>query len=125
MLRWAELRAEAGQSDHRGQLGPAKSIWVGDGGTGGWSGRPGGSGLLLLLLSGGGVKAPIEAGLQVSPPNDQRGPWGWADTRCAAQVRLEHTLRVPVATFHTIRSGIRAAAGRGENRAGEGPGVAG
>ena len=26
----------------------------------------------------------------MSPPNDQRGPWGWADTRCAAQVRLEH-----------------------------------
>ena len=66
MLRWAELRAEAGQSDHRGQLGPAKSIWVGDGGTGGWPGRPGGSGLLLLLLSGGGVKAPIEAGLQAN-----------------------------------------------------------
>ena len=66
MLRWAELRAEAGQSDHRGQLGPAKSIWVGDGDTGGWPGRPGGSGLLLLLLSGGGVKAPIEAGLQAN-----------------------------------------------------------
>ena len=38
-LRWAELRAEVDQSDQRGQLGPAKSIWVGDGDTGGWPGH--------------------------------------------------------------------------------------
>ena len=82
MLRWAELWAEAGQSGRRGWYGPAKAVQVGAGISSGQPGRPGGSGLLLLLLSGGGVEAPIEAGLQPNPfswrgehPKRSRSEW--------------------------------------------------